>query len=413
MGTIRPGSKTKFKIPRRESSVSFASSIRKGPGPRVALIHDWLTGMRGGEKCLEVACQRWPGATLHTLMHKKGALTPDIERLAIRTSWLQNLPGIFRYYRYTLPVMPLASRSWKVGPVDLVLSFSHCVAKAVRVPEGVPHISYCFTPMRYAWHQRDAYFSENSRSPIKRATDSVRDTILDRIRTWDAKTAAGVSHFVAISHTIAKRIREAYGRDSEVIYPPVDTNYYTPANVSRGDHYLVISALAPYKRIDLAVESCKRLRRKLVIIGTGQDEKRLRQLAGNSPWIEFLGWQPDEVLRDHLRKCKALLFPGEEDFGIVPLEAQACGTPVVALGQGGATETVNPPGDPKGMTGVWFAEPTVESMLDGLESLEREWPHGDSRNCRANAVRFATERFRDELFGFVDGVLGRTNRQAA
>ena len=390
-----------------------AAVFRKSQNPRIALVHDWLTGMRGGEKCLEVACQRWPGATLHTLIHKKGTLSEDIERLPIRTSWLQHIPGIFHAYRYALPVMPLASRSWKVGPVDLVLSFSHCVAKAVQVPQGIPHISYCFTPMRYAWHQRDAYFSGGTSSPIRRFKDGIRNRILDQIRLWDAKTAAGVTHFVAISNTIAKRIHEAYGRKSEVIYPPVDTDFYSPTKEKREDYYLVVSALAPYKRIDLALEACKKLKRRLVVIGSGPEERKLRQLAGGSPWVDFLGWQPDEVLRTHLRRCQALLFPGEEDFGIVPLEAQACGTPVLALGRGGATETVNPPGDFRGMTGMWFAEPTLDSMIEGLLGLEREWRHGNSHDCRVNALRFATDRFRKELFGLIDGVLGRNNRQAA
>ncbi len=387
--------------------------FRKNHGLRIALVHDWLTGMRGGEKCLEVACQRWPGATLHTLIHKKGTLSKDIERLPIRTSWLQHIPGIFQTYRYALPVMPMASRSWKVGPVDLVLSFSHCVAKAVEVPKGVPHISYCFTPMRYAWHQREAYFSGGPSTALKRLKEGFRSRILDQIRIWDAKTAATVTHFVAISKTIATRIQDAYGRKSQVIYPPVDTDFYSCLNDKREDYYLVVSALAPYKRIDLAIEVCKKLKRRLLVIGSGPEERKLRQMAGGSPWVDFLGWQPDEVLRTHLRRCQALLFPGEEDFGIVPLEAQACGTPVLALGRGGATETVIPPGDPRPLTGMWFAEPSVGSMTEGLLALEREWRHGNPNDCRVNALRFSRERFRAELFGFVDGVLDRKNRQAA
>lgn len=373
---------------------------RNGKVHRVALVHDWLTGMRGGEKCLEVACQKWPAATLHTLIHKKGALSPDIERMSIRTSWLQKIPTIFQNYRYFLPLMPLATRSWSIGPVDLVLSFSHCVAKGVRVPQGVPHLCYCFTPMRYAWHQRDAYFGTQKRGLVKRLKDSVRDRLLDALKSWDAETARGVTRFIAISKTIAQRIREAYGRESDLVYPPVDTDFYTPAPVEREDHYLVISALAPYKRIDLAIQACNKLNKKLIVIGSGQEEGKLRQLANDR--IQFLGWQPNEVLRDHLRRCRALLFPGEEDFGIVPLEAQACGTPVVALGRGGATETIIPVGGKEKPTGVWFENPDLASMIHGLETMERERDGVDPWACRTNAERFRLDRFRQELFALVD-----------
>jgi len=382
-----------------------------GMGPRVALVHDWLTGMRGGEKCLEVACKRWPGATLHTLIHKKGALSPDIERMPIRTSWLQNIPGIFRHYRYFLPLMPLASRSWRIGPVDLVLSFSHCVAKSAPVPKGVPHICYCFTPMRYAWHQRNAYFGGPGRSLLRKGKDALRDTLLDTLQKWDARTAQGVTRFIAISHTIAGRIREAYGRESDVIYPPVDTEFYTPAPVPREDHYLVISALAPYKRLDLAIEACKKLGKTLYVIGSGQEESKLRQLGNEK--IHFLGWQPDEVLRDHLRRCKALLFPGEEDFGIVPLEAQACGTPVLALGKGGATETIVPRGANAPCTGVWFAEPVLDSLVEGIETMEREHGRIDPVHCRQNALRFRLERFQNELLDTVARECQSTMKKAA
>lgn len=384
--------------PKRQITQDLATGT--GRGLRIALVHDWLTGMRGGEKCLEVACKRWPGASLHTLIHKKGALSPDIERMAIRTSWLQNVPGIFRNYRYFLPVMPLAARSWKIGSVDLVLSFSHCVAKAVQVPEGIPHISYCFTPMRYAWHQRDAYFGAKQRSWIQRSKDGVRDRLLNYLQRWDAQTSKGVTRFIAISNTISKRIKEAYNRDSEVIYPPVDTDYYTPAPVPREDFYLVISALAPYKKIDLAIQACRATGKKLYIIGSGQEENKLRQL-GNSD-IHFLGWQPDEVLRDYLRRCRALLFPGEEDFGIVPLEAQACGTPVIALGKGGATETIIPKGVKSHCTGVWIEEPTLDAMVAGIEEMEREYNQIDPLHCRNNALRFRLERFQQELFEAVN-----------
>src|SRR5581483_5327383 len=239
---------------------------------RVVLVHDWLTGMRGGEKVLEVFCRRWPRARLYTLLHRRGSTSPPIEALHPRTSCLQWLPGVTRYYRYLLPVMPYAV-GWDLGDCDLVVSSSHCVAKGVRVPAGVPHFCYCHTPMRYAWHLRDTYFRGPRRWLVQR--------LLARLRDWDRRSAAGVTHFIANSRVVQGRIRECYGRDSTVIHPPVDTDFYCPAAVSREDYYLVLSAFAPYKRLDLALAACQRLGRRLIIIGTGQDEKKLRQQAGD------------------------------------------------------------------------------------------------------------------------------------
>ncbi|MFL5335503.1 MAG: glycosyltransferase, partial [Geminicoccaceae bacterium] len=309
--------------------VSAVASRSTLSGLRVALVHDWLTGMRGGEKCLEVLCRAFPDATLHTLIHRRGALSPTIEAMTIRTSPLQRVPGVFRHYRRLLPLMPLATRAWKPGAVDLVISLSHCVAKAVRVPRGVPHVCYCFTPMRYAWHGRDAYLNGWHERPIRRAL-AIR--LLNDLRKWDRATAAGVTHFVAISETVRARIAQSYGRESRVIPPPVDTSFYTPDRAGRGDDYLCVSALVPYKRIEHAVAACSLTGRPLVVIGEGPERAHLRRVAG--PSVRFLGWQPDEVIRDHYRRCKALLFPGEEDFGIVPVEALACGAPVIALGRG-------------------------------------------------------------------------------
>src|ERR1051325_3610211 len=279
---------------------------------RVTLIHDWLTGMRGGEKCLEVMCRRWPDAPLYTLLHKRGSVSPVIENRQIVTSLLNKLPCVERYYRYLLPLMPWAV-GWRLPACDLVFSSSHCVAKGVSAPPGALHLCYCYTPMRYAWHMQDAYFREPRWYDAKQW---LARRILGRLREWDRRTAAGVTHFIAISQTVRQRIRECYHRDSAVIYPPVDTHFYCPSNEAREDYYLVLSAFAPYKRLDLAIETCRQLGRKLVVIGSGQDEKKLRHRADER--IRFFGWQPDEVLRDHLRRCQALLFPGEEDFGIVP-----------------------------------------------------------------------------------------------
>ena len=375
--------------------------------PRVVLVHDWLTGMRGGEKVLEVLCRRWPRAELFTLLHRKGSVSPAIERLKTHTSFLQRFPGVHGYYRYLLPLMPLAAR-WRLPACDLVISSSHCVAKSAIPPPGVPHVCYCYTPMRYAWHMRSAYFGPGRPSNVKAWA---QDRVLTWLRDWDRRTAERVTHFIAISETVSGRIRDCYNRSSTVIYPPVDTHCYTPAPVPRDNYYLVMSAFAPYKRLDLAILACNRLGKNLVVIGSGQDGRRLRALAG--PTVRFLGWQPDEVIRDHYRRCRALLFPGEEDFGIVPVEAQACGAPVIAFGRGGATETVVPLEPKLGSgfhepTGMWFAEQTVDCLIAALEGFERKSEQFNPAAARRQAVRFNKQRFESELFGFLAEVLEPT-----
>jgi glycosyltransferase involved in cell wall biosynthesis len=378
---------------------------------RIALIHDWLTGMRGGEKCLEVACRRWPQASLYTLLHRPTSVAAVIENRPVHVSWLQGFPQVHRYYRYLLPLMPAASKSWKLPPCDLVLSFSHCAAKAVRPPCDAVHVCYCFTPMRYAWHLRSAYFGSKQRH---RAFSLATRHLLEWLRRWDRQTADRVDHFIAISRTVQCRIEECYNRRSIVIYPPVDTDFYCPARIRREDYYLVVSAFAPYKRLELAIEACNRLKRKLVVIGMGQAEARLRASAG--PTIHFLGWQSNEVIRDHFRRCRALLFPGEEDFGIVPVEAQACGTPVIAFGKGGATETVIPPDEQSEPTGIFFKEPITDCLVDAIQALEDHLGDFSVPAARRQALRFNSQRFSDELFATLAQIMetsSRTFRQAA
>jgi glycosyltransferase involved in cell wall biosynthesis len=380
---------------------------------RVVLVHDWLTGMRGGEKCLEAAATRWPAAKLFTLLHHRNSVSQTLEQLNIHTSWLNRLPNVQRYYRYLLPLMPSAAQ-WRIPNCDLVLSFSHCVAKSALAPVGVPHISYCFSPMRYAWHMKDAYFAP--RRGLGALKASAIELLLRELREWDRRTAERVTHFIAISRTIQRRIRDCYDRDSIVIYPPVDTDFYTPTPIARDDYYLVVSAFAPYKRFDLAVEACTKLGKKLVVIGRGQDEAKLRALAG--PNVSFLGWQPNDVIRDHYRRAKAVLFPAEEDFGIVPVEAQACGCPVIAYNRGGCTESIRPLGSAE-PTGLLFEEQSLESIIaaiDRFERFERMGDRFDPRAARRNALPFRRQRYEDELFGYIDTIRGRqldTRRQAA
>jgi len=365
-------------------------------GERVVLVHDWLTGMRGGEKVLEVFCRRFPKASLYTLLHKKNSTSQAIEALGPRTSFLRFFPAVHRYYRYLLPLMPYAV-GWRLPECDLVLSSSHCVAKGVTVPKGVPHVCYCHTPMRYAWHMRDSYFKDSKWRGVK---GWLVERLMERLRAWDQRTAEGVTHFIANSKVVKQRILDCYGRSSEVIHPPVDTAFYCPAPVPREDYYLVLSAFAPYKRLDLAVEACQLSGRRLVVIGSGQDDKKLRRLAG--PNVHFLGWQSGEAIRDHLRRCRALFFPGEEDFGIVPVEAQACGTPVIAYGRGGATETIVPlhQGN-KEPTGVWFEEQTTASLVAGMEMFEKHIDDFNPHALRLHALQFNSQRFEKEMFDYL------------
>jgi glycosyltransferase involved in cell wall biosynthesis len=367
-------------------------------GLRLALVHDWLTGMRGGEKCLEVLCRAFPDATLYTLIHQRGALSPAIEAMTIRTSPLQKWPGVFRHYRRLLPLMPLAARAWKPDGIDLAVSLSHCVAKSVRVPPGVPHVCYCFTPMRYAWEGRDAYLDRWADRPVKRA---MADHLLNRIRRWDRATAEGVTHFVAISETVRRRIARCYGRESRVIPPPVETSFYTPAAVPREDFYLCVSALVPYKRVEHAVTACSLTGRELVVIGEGPERGHLQRVAG--PSVRFLGWQADEVVRDHYRRCKALLFPGEEDFGIVPVEALACGAAVIALGQGGAAETID------AEVGRTYDAPNAEALLEAIEEWESEGCPSNPAAARRRAEQYSLPAFRDRLLGHLAEVVAGTS----
>jgi glycosyltransferase involved in cell wall biosynthesis len=261
--------------------------------------------------------------------------------------------------------------------------------------------------MRYAWHLRDSYLGPGRFAGFRAR---LAQRVLEELRHWDRRSAARVTHYVAISQTVRRRIAECYGRPSTVIYPPVDTDFYCPAPVPREDFYLALSALAPYKRLDLALEACRRLRRPLTVIGSGQDEDRLKALAG--PTVQFLGWQPDGVVRDYLRRCRALLFPGEEDFGIVPVEAQACGTPVIAFGRGGATETVLPLGAHRDPTGLWFEEQSADCLTAALERFEAEADAFSAAAGRRQAMRFHAPRFAEEMFAYLDAVLRPTTTPA-
>ncbi len=352
---------------------------------RVALVHDWLTGMRGGEKCLERLCHLFPDAPIFTLIHEPGQVSQVIEDRPIQTSWLDRLPNVRRHYRNLLPLMPAASRSWRIPDeaFDVVVSLSHCVAKAVRVPDGIPHICYCFTPMRYAWDGRSSYLESLKDRPIQRA---VASALLSRLRDWDRRTANGVDQFIALSKTVRDRIARHYGRDSEIVAPPVDTRYYRPdPDIDRGGFYLCVSALAPYKRIDRAIAACRQLGRRLIVIGDGPERTKLEQMAG--PTITMLGWRSDSVIREHYQRCRALLFPGVEDFGIVPIEALACGAPVIALNQGGVAESVTD------QVGRLFNDPSSQGLAQAIIDWEIDGRPHDPERARQIAEGYDESAF--------------------
>jgi len=374
--------------------------------PRVALVHDWLTGMRGGERCLEVFCELFPAAPLFTLLHVPGSVSPVIERRRIVTSFVQRLPSAATRYRHYLPLFPAAVRGLDLTGHDLVISLSHCVAKAVRVPPGALHLCYCFTPMRYVWDLQDDYARDAGW-----LTRVAFPPLAAALRRWDRRHNNGVDEFMASSRHIADRIRRVYGREAEVIYSPVDVARFRIAEAV-DDYYLVVSALAPYKRVDLAIAAANRLGRRLLVVGTGPEEARLRALAG--PGVTFLGWRPDAEVAELYARCRAVLFPSVEDFGIVPLEAAAAGRPTIALGQGGVVESMiglgtsaEPP------TAVFFAEPTVDALVTAIATFEAAADRFDPRALRARALEFDRPRFVERVRDYVGDQWSRFQARAA
>jgi glycosyltransferase involved in cell wall biosynthesis len=338
--------------------------------------------MRGGEKVLLALARLFPQAPIFTLLHLKGAVHPELEARVARTTFLRHLPGVDRRYRHYLPLFPAAVATLDLGAFDLVVSSSHCVAKGVRVRPGAVHLSYCHTPMRYVWDRFDDYFGPGRTGRLSRALISL---VAEGLRAWDVATARGVDHFAANSAHVAARIRRHYGREAEVIPPPVDTEFFTPDPAAGpGDFLLVVSALAPYKRVELILEACRRTGRPLRIVGSGPEEARLRGMA--PPEATFLGPVDDQTLRQLYRACRAVVMPGVEDFGIVPLEAMACGRPAVVFAQGGGPESVV-----REETGLVFEEPTPASLAAALDGLDRI-PF-DTIRLRRRAEAFSTQAF--------------------
>jgi glycosyltransferase involved in cell wall biosynthesis len=356
---------------------------------KVAFSHDWLNGMRGGEKCLEALCELYPESPVFTLFLEKGKISDAIATHPIHTSWIQNLPFVRTHYRYYLPLFPWAAESLNTADADVVISSSHCAAKGIRKKAGALHICYCHTPMRYAWGFFDEYFGKKDI-----VTRSLIKIFMEGLRQWDFAANKNVDHFVANSQCVKNRIKQFYQRNAEVIYPPVDTDFYTPdASEEPKDLYLAVSALVPYKKMRLAIGAFNRLGKRFVVIGDGPEKNALQAMA--LPNIQFLGWQSDEILRHYYRRAKALVFPGEEDFGIVPLEMQACGRFVIAFAKGGALETVE-----DGKTGVFFRESSEESLMEAVLRFEKMSLSGDQ--ARQNALRFSRSRFKSEMKSMIE-----------
>ena len=359
---------------------------------RVALIHDWLTGLRGGEKVLEVLCELYPDATLFTMVYIPDSTSLIIESHPIRTAFTQKLPAVKSLYRWYLPLYPWAVESLDLDGYDLVVSSSHCVAKGVLTPPDSTHICYCHTPMRYVWDRFGDYFGNGVTARL------VYGPVAHYLRKWDVASAARVDHFIANSKHVAERIQKYYRREADVIYPPVDTEVYVPAEEEPEDYYLIVSALVPYKRLELAIDAFNKRNEPLLIVGTGPQEAKLKARAGAN--IRFLGGLSQQELRPVYQRCQALLLPGVEDFGIVPVEAQACGRPVVAFAEGGALESVR-----DGETGVFFSESSPEALSDAIDRVS-------SLRFNRNAVRswalgFSRQRFKDSVKTYIDEKLAR------
>ena len=379
---------------------------------RIALVHDWLTGMRGGEKVFELLCRLYPEAEPHALVYEPGTVPAVIEARGVRTSWLQGLPGVRRWYRYYLPLLPLAAESLDLSAYDLVISSSSCVVKGVLTRPDALHISYVHSPMRYIWDLADEYFPRSN--PINRL---VAPPLLAALRTWDVTSAQRVDRFVANSTFVAQRIRKFYRRSSTVIHPPVDVERFAGPS-ERGEAYLAVGALVRNKGVDLLIEAFNRSGRPLRVVGTGPMERELRRRARNN--IEFLGWVSGEQLVAEYRACRAFVHAALEDFGIAPLEAAAAGKPTIALGRGGTLDSIVPLGGAQEPTGVFFEERTADSLVAALARFEAAEERFQGDHLRAHARRFGLDVASENLRSFVEqawrahrGSVGREDGEPA
>jgi len=370
---------------------------------RVAIVHYWLLGYGGGERVISALLELFPQADLFALV----ANEETCARFAphrVTTSFLQRVPGSHRYHRRMLPLCPIALEQFDLRGYDLVISSESGPAKGVITSSGTVHVTYCHSPMRYIW---DMYHEYTNAEDMKGLTRLIFNVVAHYMRMWDLASAFRVDHFVANSNNTAARIRKHYRRDALVIHPPVDVTAGYVAN-SVGDYYLVVSRLVDYKRIDLAVEVCTRLQRRLRVAGIGPQFRRLKELAG--PTVDFLGELTDAQKHEQYAHCRALLFPGEEDFGMVPVEAHSFGRPVIAYGRGGALETVVgfypwEAVSPENYTGVFFPEQSAESLTEGILSFEAREGHFSPALIRTNAERFDSAHFGRAMSAFFSDTL--------
>ena len=368
---------------------------------KIALVHDWLTGMRGGEKCLESFCELFPEADVYTLLYFPERVSKTIRSRAVFPSWLNRVYGVEKHYRYFLPLFPTLVEGFDIQGYDVILSSSHCVAKGIN-PRGTLHIAYIHSPMRYVWDMHELYFGPGSPWLARMGMALCRKYL----QQWDIRSSRQVHYFLANSRNVAAKIQKIYNREAAVIYPPVDVEAFELRD-GPGAYYLIVSALVPYKKIDVAIDAFNRLRLPLKIAGDGPLRKRLQEKAG--PTVEFLGWVDQRDLLNLYGDCKALVFPGEEDLGLSPLEAQACGRAVIAYGKGGATETINPANALGGLTvhedeptGVFFYEPTPTSLIGAVELFEQQRRSFEPKAIRRQARRFSKSRFKEEISRYVD-----------
>ncbi|MBA4318555.1 MAG: glycosyl transferase [Flavobacterium sp.] len=369
---------------------------------KIAVIHDWLVTYAGAERVLEQILQLYPEAELYSLIDFLPVNGRDfILNKEVHTSFIQKLPFAAKKYRNYLPLMPLAIEQFDLSEFDLIISSSHAVAKGVLTNSNQLHICYCYTPIRYAWDLQHQYLKETK---LDRGLKGIiARGILQYIRLWDQSTVNRVDYFIAISQHIAKRIKKIYGRDSTVIYPPVDINKFYVGN-KRENFFLTASRMVPYKRIDLIVEAFSENGLPLVVIGDGPEYGKIKEKAKKN--VEILGYKEDSVLREYLQKTRAFVFAAEEDFGILPVEAQACGTPVLAFGKGGVTETIvsttNRENTP---TGILFHEQTIEALNDAVKQFQLLETKFDPYKIREHAEQFSKERFRKEFKEFVEQII--------
>ncbi len=365
---------------------------------KIAIVHDWLVTYAGAERVLAGLLDVWPEADLFAVID----FLSDEDRAHLggkraTTTFIQQLPKARTHYQKYLPLMPLAIEQLDMSAYDLVISSSHAVAKGVLTGPNQLHISYVHSPIRYAWDLQHQYLHEASLDHGFKA--KLARMLLHYMRMWDQRTASGVDDFVANSHFIGRRINKSYRRESTVIYPPVDTRQFT-LHATKEDYYLTASRMVPYKRIPMIVEAFSRMPdKKLIVIGSGPEMDKAKELA--SPNVTLMGYQSFAVLLHHMQRAKAFVFAAEEDFGIAPIEAQACGTPVIAYGRGGVLETVRGLGQPE-PTGVFYGEQTAAALVEAVEYFESQAHRILPESCRTSAERFSTERFRREIKAFVE-----------